>query len=440
EVYSEIFKVQSNIANQVVEALDITLFDREQKALDSKPTDNMKAYDYYLRGLNFECRSFTREDYTSAIRMYEQAIDFDSSFVLAWAQLSIVHTEMYWFYHDRSKERLVKAENAINRAININPDLPGVQYALGRYFYHGKGDYKKALDQFIEVQKFLPNDSRIFLSIGAVLRRQDKFNDALPYFLKALELDPKSATYLFEMAGTYYDMRNYNEAERFYNQAISLAPDWPTPYHFKALLYLSWYGSKEKSQQVYEEALIRMNPTDFISKSQMSEERTLWKIIDNKYLLNLLKTTKNHFLTNSELYYLFKAELYDRLKQPQRAYSYYDSSRVVLENKLKKLNKDGSIHINLALSYGGMGKKNKAIEEGNLALKLLPMSKDANEAPLIIKYYAQLLTNVGEYDAAIDQLEVLVSIMSSKVTVPWLRVDPTWDIIRDNPRFQELTK
>jgi len=442
EVLSEIFKVQSNIAKNVVKALDITLFDSEQMALDSRPTKNIDAYDYYLRGTNFQRRSYTKEDYIAAISMFEYAIKLDSSFALAYAQLADIHTEMFWFEHDRSKERLLKAENAIKKALELEPESPQVQFVEGRFYYHSKRDYDRALDIFFRVQEVLPNESKIFMSIGAIQRRMGKFEEALKNIKKALEYDPNSAVYTFEIAMTYYDMHKYLESERFFDKAISLAPTWPTAYHLKAHLYLSWYGSKEKAQHVYEDALERVTPSDFVSKSQANLERTLWKIIDIKHLKDLKKISQNHFQSNIEIYYLFKAELYERLEEKDRARAYYDSARIVYENKIKLFYDDYLQHSQVGIAYAGLGMKEKSILEGKEAVDLLPLSKDAKNNPLLRKWLAQIYTMVGEKDAAIDELKDLLLLKKSRttVTLPWLRIDPTWDPLRDHPRFIKLLK
>jgi serine/threonine-protein kinase len=440
KVLSNVFKIQSDIAERIVLALNITLLEKEKHLLKEKPTDNLKAYDYYLRGNNYQQRSYTKDDFQTAIKMYEKAIKLDSNFTLAYANLSNLHTDMYWFTHDRSKKRLMLAKKAIDKAVELNPDLPEVRLALGEYYYHGKREYKRALEQYSIALKYMPNNSDLLMNIGIVKKRQGKFEDVLKYFKKAAELNPRSQTLIFETAFTYYNIRKYAEAERYYNQAISLAPDWPTPYHCKALLYLSWLGSTRKAQEVFDEALHRMSAADFISRSQMNSERTLWKIISEEHIKLLKSISLHNFKSEPEKYFLIKAELHDRIQEPQIAITYYDSARQILEKKVRSLPEDDEYLRQLGIVYAGLGLKEKAIQAGIKAVENLPPSKDAIVWTYNVQWLAQIYVMVGEYDAAIEQLELLQTLITSRVTIPWLEVDPTWDPLRDHPRFKKLLK
>jgi len=162
----EVFRVQSDLAERVAQALDITLLEPERQALASRPTENMEAYDYYLRGYDYDHRSDLESDRRIAIRMYERAVELNPKFALADAQRSRTHTVMYWLYYDHTLERLEMAKDAVDRALELEPDLPEAHLALGHYYYQGHLDFDRALEEFAIARRNLPNDSDLLSLIG----------------------------------------------------------------------------------------------------------------------------------------------------------------------------------------------------------------------------------------------------------------------------------
>ncbi|GAF95630.1 unnamed protein product, partial [marine sediment metagenome] len=200
---SEVFRVQSDLAERVAQALDITLLEPERRALESRPTQNIEAYENYLRGNDYLQRLFTsnyiyihrryaKEDLRIVIQMYKKAVELDPTFALAYSQLSRSHIIMFWSHYDHSGERLAMAKQAVDKAFQLNPDLPEVRLALGHYYYCGHLDYDRALEQFAIARKTQPNNGELLSWIGYVQRGQGKFEQALANIKKASELDPLS--------------------------------------------------------------------------------------------------------------------------------------------------------------------------------------------------------------------------------------------------------
>jgi serine/threonine-protein kinase len=233
---SEIFRVQSDIAERIADTLDIALFESERRALRSAPTKNFEAYDYYLQGNKYFSRAKLPVDHARAIRMHEKAIELDPNLALAYAQLSRSHVSMYWMHWDRTEERLMKAERAVRKALQLDPELPEAHLALGQYHYHGELNYARALQQFDIALKSRPNDGDIAFLIGCIQRRQGKFEQAVATLKKACELDPQYDVFASNLAETLKLMRRYAEAERMFDRFVSLVPDRRPPYHFKAWL------------------------------------------------------------------------------------------------------------------------------------------------------------------------------------------------------------
>ncbi len=439
-VPGEIFGVQEQIAGQVAEALDVTLLEPERQRLAAKPTNNQEAYDYLLRGNNYYGRSAEAEDIQMAIQMYQQAVELDPGFALAYARLSRAHSSMWWQFYDRTQERLAVAKAAVDGALRLDPDLPEAHEALGWYDYWGYLEYERALSEFAIAQKSQPNNGGVSYGIAAVQRRQGKTREALANFIRAAELDPRSAVAAGAVAETYILLRNPLEAARHFDRAISLSPDASGAYGLKVRwLHLRLEGNTEKARAVLEEA-----------RSAGGAEH-LWTayasvlldvlVGDYQEALDRLALVSSEVLLDWQDFYLPKTQLYAQIfglmGNRQREQAYYDSSRSMLQDKIQERPDDERFRSALGIAHAGLGRKEDAIREGELAVELLPMSREAWGGAYRVEDLARIHAMVGEYDAAIDQLESLLAV-PSPTAVPMLRIDPTWDPLRDNPRFQAL--
>jgi TolB-like protein/Tfp pilus assembly protein PilF/predicted Ser/Thr protein kinase len=434
---TDIFEVQSNIAEKVAEALDITLLEPERRSLEAASTDNLEAYHYYLRGNDYYNRGFVEQDLLIAVQMYEKAVKLDPRFALAYTQLSKAHAAIYWFYYDRTEERLVKAKEAVDKALELKPDLPEAHLALGEYYYRGHLEYDHALHEFAIAQKSQPNNSDLFALIGWVQRRQGRFEEALVNLKKASELDPRSYINAYNLAETYNLMRNYPDGERCFDKAISITPDSPRSYAEKAWLYLSWEGNVEKARETLEMAPEKSGESGLIVPTWI-----LLDVMDGKYqkALDRLSSisseafeTQFYFVPKAQLY----AQIYGLMNKTQLEKAYYDSARKILEARIQEQPEDARFHSALGILYAGLGRKQEAIREAEKAVELLPISKEAYKGIFRVEDLARVYVMVGEYNAAIDQLEFLLSI-PGRLSIPWLHVDPTWAPLRDNARFQKL--
>ncbi|MGA2069853.1 MAG: protein kinase [Sedimentisphaerales bacterium] len=435
---SEVFRVQSDMAERVAQALDITLVERERRALQSRPTENMEAYDYFLRGNEYRNRSTDKNDLKIAIQMYERAVELDPKFALAYAQLSRTHANMYWQYYDRTGERLGMAKKAVDRALQLDPDLPETHLALGNYYYNCQSDWDRALEEFAIVRKSQPNNSDLLSYIGFVQRRQGKFEEALANIKRASELDPLSNFQALELAYTFQWMRNYPEALRYFNRSISLAPDIPEPYVDKAWLYLTWEGSTQKARAVVEEALKNIRSPEESSIVDLlitldEYEGKYQKALDRLSLKSEDIDDQDYFIPRAMRY----AEIYGYMNENEMAKKYYDKGRNILEAKIRQQPDDARFHSELGIAYAGLGRREDAIREGKIGVDLLPITTEAWRGTERLSDLAQIYVMVGEFDLAIDQIEFLLSIPAG-LSIPLLRLDPAWAPLREHPRFKKL--
>ncbi len=437
---SQIFRLQSDLAERVAQALDITVLEPERRALRVRPTENMEAYDYYLRGNEYFHRSILENDVRIAMRMYEKAVELDPTFALAHAQLSRTHMMMYWHYYDRSEKCLEMAKQAVDRALELDPDLPEVRLALGHYYYHGHLDYDRALEQFAIAQKSRPSSSEVLSWTAYVQRRHGKFEQALANIKRAYELDPLSNFLAREVGTTYLLLREYPEAERHYERAISLAPDTPVAYSFKASLYLCWQGSTAKARTVLEEA------SQNVKSAEQPSTIDLLVMLD-VYDKNYQEASARLSLKSEDVDDQFRfiptalrcAQIYGYMNKKESEQRYYESARSVLQAKIEEQPDDARFHSALGIAYAGLGQKEDAVREGNLAVELLPVNKEAVGGLFRVEDLARIYVMVGEYDKAIDQLEFLLSI-PGELSIPLLRLDPVWAPLRDHPRFRKLVE
>lgn len=435
----EVLPLQSQVAKKVARALDITLFEPERQALASMPTENVEAYNFYLQGNDYFHRSLNKkEDCKIAIQMYDKAIELDPKFTLAFTQLSIAHGKMYW-YHDRNDTRLALAKANVDRAFLLNPELPEAYRALGYYYYWGHLEYDLALDQFAIARKSLPNDSMLLSGIAYVLRRQGKIEEAAAILEKALELSPRDMGLIDNLGENYLHLRDFTQYERCRDRAILLFPDQPRVYTQKAWVYLIAEGNIQKAraylQQVIEHSKsIEENPSVIRTFAMLD-------VLDGHYQEALDRLSLTSKDDNSSVWSapeaLEYAKIHDYMKNREMAEKYYNEARIILESKILERPDDAALHSWLGIAYAGLGQKENAIRYGELAVKKLPVSKDALRGPFRIEDLALIYVMVGKHDEAIDKLQYLLSIQY-QLTVPWLQIDPDWAPLRDHPSFQKL--
>ncbi|UCE38789.1 MAG: tetratricopeptide repeat protein, partial [Thermoplasmata archaeon] len=286
--------------------------------------------------------------------------------------------------------------------------------------------------------------SDILGGFGFVQRRQGKFKQALADLKRASELDPLNHFRVWEVGTTYMYMRNYPESERYYDRAISLAPDLSFAYYCKAWLYLCSEGNTEKARAVLAEALdnIKSVKNPSIVKLQIiidiferNYQEALDRLsleaqdIDNQEYID----DREYFIPNALLY----ARIYGYMKNKELAKKYYDDARSILESKINERPEHGRFYSTLGMAYAGLGRKEDAVREGNLAVEILPVSKEAMRGPYRVEDLARIYVMVGEYNDAINTIEYLLS-KPGLLSIPLLQLDPSWDPLRDHPRFKKL--
>ena len=433
-----IFALQADIASRIAEAMNVALLGPEHAALETMPTRNLDAYQAYLRGIDYWRRpDYTRENVQLALQMFQRAVELDSTFALAYAHLAFVHAGMYHWGFDATPDRLVRSKAAADRALALQPNLPWAHMALCYYYYWGHRDYDNALRELALAEVGSPNDPEILLVKAAIWRRQGKFKAAVEQMERAFLLNPRNAALPFEIANTYSLLREYASAIEFYDQSISLAPDQIYAYLFKVWTYYAWRGDTSSARATLAS----------IPKQDDDDTRIGWfwlHVYERDYpaafgqlgpMSVVPGIVQDRLIPKAQL----AGMVYELMNEPDRARAYFDSARVILEKELSVRPDDHRVHSSLGMVYAALGRKDDAIREGKLGVELFPVSKDAWIGPVRVQDLALIYVMVGEYDAALDQIEYLLSI-PCRFSVPYLRLDPRYDPLHTLPRYQKLVE
>jgi serine/threonine-protein kinase len=440
-VLTDIFAVQSQIAEQVAGALGVTLLPGDSARMT--PTRNPEAYDYYLRGQRYlGDGAEQKEELETALSLFDRAVALDSTFALAHARRSFVHASLYWFRIDHTAARLAKAKRSADLSLELNPDLPEGHEALGYYYYWGHFDYDRALDQLRIAQRAQPNSSGLSLAIGAVERRRGNFEAGLRELERASRLDPRSPGSAFELAYTLAVMGRGEEAERAWDRAIGLAPDQARLYTLRSQSVLRRTGSVAAAGAIVEEGLSRV--TVGRGELELLQARLALVEGDGRTARARLEASQAPALNFHEEF-VPKAEMLARahalLGDAAAARSHYDSARALLERQLEESPETATLHSALGIALAGLGRKEQAVREGRRGVELLPVSRDALDGPCRIRDLARIYMMVGNQNAALDQLEALFAAPGwNPLSAPLLRTDHLWDPLRENPRFRRLTE
>lgn len=424
---NQIPNLQTEIARDMSSTLDLKIAGQDDTSDVRGSTDNIEAYSFFMKGNIYFNRGWEENDLLIAADMYEKAIKLDPNYAVAYAMLSRVHACLYWDYYDRSESRIGLARTMVDRALKLSPDLPDARLSLGIYYY-SKMDYEPALDLFLEVLRTQPNNLEAIAAVAGVYRRQGMLEQALEYYMTAYKLDPRSNVKAFDVGLTYAMMRKYQQAISYLDKSIDLTPDWPMSHILKAWLYIFSKGDVERSRRVINDASSRAN---------LEQSEYYWwllRIIESDYQQAIRKAQLKADTTS---YYLHLARLYNLSGRETEKHAYYDSARVVLEGKIAGQPDNARCQSQLGLACAGLGLKDQAIEHGLAATTILPPSREAIYSLFFLINLAEIYVLIGEYEKAIDQLQYSMQIPGF-VSAPYLKLDPVWKPLHDNPRFVKL--
>ncbi len=435
-VLTDIFAIQSEIAEAVVAQLGVSLLDPERRVVESRPTDNLEAYQAFLQARSHTSRSFSENNFRLAAESYERAIAFDPAFGQAWAELARIHADFYHQGFDRSDERRVAAEQALEKARALIPGTPDLFLAEGFFEYWVRRDFERALEAFERLTETRPSDAEGIAARAYILRRQGLWEESLDGLQRAFALSPRDRIVLIELAISLYTQRRYRESVADIDTLIALAPSESFPYALKAYVLLLWRGALA-------EARVALEAMPETSDSQNLLQWVYQLMFERDYegALARLETIDGEYIGEQSALWsktLLAAQIHDLAGDREAAVSGFESAREQYEARLEDSPKDPRIHSMLGYVYAGLGNKRKAIAAAERAVQLSPIAKDHLLGPEFVVHLAYVYAATGEFARAVEQLDRLLS-MNAAVSLALVKVDPRWARLTEQPLFARLT-
>ena len=436
---TDVFAIQTDLAQKIASALQAKLSPNEKERLDSQPTQNSDAYLLFIQANDYANRpDHFRDESLKAEELFEQAIKLDPKFAAAFAGLSMVESSIYHSL-EPTPARREKARFNADESLRLQPNLPEGHLALGFSYYYGDRDYTRALSEFEIAKRDLPNEAEAYLAIGAIQRRQGKWAESNANLEKAAALNPRSASILINLAYSFMALRNFEAAEKTIDRAIALAPQSFATVGLKAYLAVV-----SKGDLTLAEKQISSIPTES-DPNGMDTWGKWWLLTWQRKFpeaLAVVEKFPGETLTVPDSTAPVPKALLEGIihcleGNTPSSQTEFGNARLVSEKLLREAPDDPARHAQHGLILAALGQKEEAIAQGKRAVELLPESQDAFAGPRYTVILAQIYGLTGESDEAFNLIEHLLEVPSG-LTISILKLDPLWDPLRKDPRFQAL--
>ena len=450
---TDIFAIQSEIAQTVASKLSARLSSEEQKNIGEKPTANLEAYDLYLQAKELVANWGSKElvanwgfvyqpnDPPKAIKLLEEAIGKDPKFTLAYCVLARAHDDLYHFQIDNTPQRRALADAAINQAVQLEPNNPEVHLATAYHLYSCYRNYERASVQIKLAQRTLPNSAEALWLAARIDRRLGRWKESTKALEKGYSLDPRNG-HIIAVLGVNYDVLDrYREAEQIYDRLYELEPDSPLLKNRKV-----WYTFLRTGDPTSYRAALDQLPSSIKDHGRFASIRFWYALWARDW------TAANQILGKNPDDDLIQGNLV-QVPIPHRCGEIwlaafegkhptmetgFGVARDQLAQRVEAHPDDVELLSVLGIIDAFLGRKQEAIEEATRAVELRPISQDAVEGPFILQSLAVVYIWANEPDLAFQELGVLVKTPAAYLDKRARFKDPTWDPIRKDPRFDKL--
>jgi len=454
---TDVLAVESEVSQEIAEALQANLSSTESHALASAKTRDAEAYDLFLRGEYEWHQAESRLDvdaYDRTEAFYRQALARDPNFAEASAGLARIRLSRHWNVSPLTSPELEEAKSIIDHSLALAPNSPEAHFALGLFFYYGHRQYENALREFNRALELQPNNALARQWCAYVYRRRGEWERSLADFQRAQELDPLDAEIPANIGATYAKLRLWKEAERAALRALGIDPQNTVAAVSLLLARLSATGDVESARRAldgFPEAIKRLTLSggrggdswgdwgggivsiigmpvylDVMQRRFTDAFQALEKGVvndDHGRLQQLVRRVALHVLTG----------------EPEAAKSAGEEALPLLEARLREQPNDTLTMTELSWVYLALGRNADALRLSSQAADLISIEKDALSGPIFQMGLAQIESRAGAPEEAIKRLRHLLSIPAGQAaSIATLKIDPVWDPIRNRPDFQQL--
>ena len=431
-----VFAIQSAMATAIAEAMQASLTPEDVARIEAVPTQNTRALDFYLSGNGYFNQPLDRRFKPLAVEQYQRAVDEDPEFAIAWAALSRAHSTMYWYGVDVSEERIELAEAAVNRAMEIEPDLPEGHVALGMFYDLTRRDYERALMEYAAAEEQLGNDPYLIEVRAYTTRRMSAWRDAMTLFESLVDRDPRNPDMLFQLGMTHYFLREYDDAQSYFARALEIAPDSAAPLLQSNLVQFSRDGDVSGLQAVGESGL-------FENFGPFSAWRAAFYSRDADSALDVLDSWGSEAYQDQSMYLpkpLFYGWTYALMDRNDLAEPEFRAALESAEAALTESPDDPRLHSAVAQALVGLGDYSAAMAAADRVKEIMPRSRDdmsgaLHQRELIAGVYAP----AGDVEILLTELDEYLTSAGFYSIEAFLQ-NPSFDAVRNDPRFQELVE
>ncbi len=447
---TDLFALQSELAQRISQELRANLSAREKTNLQTHPTRDILAYELFLRArelFHWAGSGYSYDKGADALRLIDEAIKRDPQFALAYGLASRLHSELFWFGYDKSASRLEKAKAAADAALELQPDLGEAHLAKAFYYYYGFRQYDVAQKHVTDAIRAIPNDADVLNTAGAIARRDGRWDEAASTLEQARDRDPRNLSVLWSLFESYLALHEYTKADGTVNDALSVSPAADFFVLARSAIALFRDGDTAPLRSALRKLPRSFDPggatstialrLSLMERDVEEADRVLaacWhEKLDDNGLSGVAGALDGYTVPKS----WYAGLIAQARGNESSARAAFEQAKRAVRDDLVQSPNDAKTLAMLALIHAAVGEKNEALGAATRARELLPIAKDSFDGPILATTLAAVSAKLGEKDSAIRQLESLVGVPNGP-TPGTLRVEPEWDSLRDDPRFKKL--